>query len=178
MTPTDLRYPIGQFRRKDSYSAAEQKDHIERIRQTPQNLKKALTGLSDAQLDTPYREGGWTVRQVAHHIPDSHLNAYLRVKLALTEDRPVIKDYQENDWARLADTRNTPLEVSVALLEALHGRWAILFESLSEADWKRQYLHPVGGPTSIEVVLAMYVWHGEHHIAHITNLRQSEGWTQ
>lgn len=176
VTHTDPRYPIGEFRRKASYSAEEREGYIEQLKQIPLSLKAALAGLSNAQLDTPYREGGWTLRQVAHHIPDSHLNAYLRVKLALTEDQPVIKPYEENAWVRLADTPNTPLEVSVALLEALHTRWAILFESLAEPDWKREYRHPESGVVSIEATLAAYVWHGQHHVAHITHLRQRKGW--
>ena len=175
-TQTDLRYPIGEFHRKASYSAEERARYIEQLKQIPLSLKAGLAGLSETQLDTPYREGGWTVRQVAHHIPDSHLNAYLRVKLALTEDQPVIKPYEENAWVRLADTPGTLLEVTVTLLEALHTRWAILFESLKEPDWKREYRHPVNGAVSVEATLAWYVWHGQHHIAHITHLRQREGW--
>ncbi len=172
----DLRYPIGEFRRQASYSPKERLENIELLRQAPVSLRSALVGLSDAQLDTPYREGGWTLRQVVHHIPDSHLNAYTRVKLALTEDKPVIKPYDETAWASLTDTQQTPLEVSVVLLEAIHTRWINIFQSLNESDWQRDYLHPVNGATSIEATLASYVWHGQHHIAHITQLRQRKGW--
>ena len=173
---TDLQYPIGEFKRQPSYTPDLRRVNIELLKQAPTHLRMAVAGLSEAQLDTPYRESGWTVRQVTHHLPDSHLNAYTRVKLALTEDKPTIKPYNEEAWALLADTRNTPLEVSLMLLEAIHTRWAILLESLSEPDWKREYLHPVNGTTSIEATLASYVWHGQHHIAHITGLRQRMGW--
>jgi uncharacterized damage-inducible protein DinB len=173
---SNLRFPIGEFRRKANYSLEERRANIALFKQAPEALANALAGLSDAQLDTTYREGGWTVRQVAHHVPDSHLNAYTRVKLALTEDKPVIKPYDEVAWAKLADTQHAPLEVSLALLEAVHTRLVILFESLKDADWQREYLHPVNGPTSIETALASYVWHGQHHTAHITELRKRKGW--
>jgi hypothetical protein len=176
MNSSDPRYPIGEFHRRASYSVEERGQLIEQLKQIPTSLSGALAGLSEAQLDTPYREGGWTLRQVAHHISDSHLNAYLRVKLALTEDQPVIKPYDENAWVLLADTRDTPLIVSVALLEALHTRWAKVFAGLNEPDWKREYRHPVNGPVSVEATLAWYVWHGQHHVAHITGLRQLKGW--
>jgi hypothetical protein len=173
---TDPRFPIGELRLRPAYTADEHRENIELLRQIPANLKAAVSGVSKDQLDTPYREGGWTVRQVTHHVPDSHMNAYIRVKLALTEDKPVIKPYDEAAWALLADTPHTPVEVSLALLEAVHTRWLAIFASLEGADWKREYLHPVNGPTSIEGTLAYYVWHGQHHIAHITNLRQRNGW--
>jgi uncharacterized damage-inducible protein DinB len=173
---SDLRYPIGEFRRKSSYTPEEKHTNIALLKQAPGELRSALAGLSATQLDTPYREGGWTVRQVAHHVPDSHLNAYTRIKLALTEDKPVIKPYDEVAWATLADTQHTPLEVSLALLGAIHTRLAVILESLVEADWQREYLHPVNGATSIETTLASYVWHGQHHTAHITALRQRNGW--
>jgi uncharacterized damage-inducible protein DinB len=172
----DPRYPIGQFERQDQYSVQARLELIERLRQTPSSLHTALLGLDDAQQNTPYRDGGWTVRQVAHHVPDSHLNAYTRVKLALTEDRPIIKPYDEEAWAQLEDTKRVPLEVSVALLEAVHTRWVAIFQSLSEVQWKLEYLHPVNGAMSLEATLASYVWHGEHHIAQITALRQRQGW--
>lgn len=173
---SDLRYPIGEFQRQSNYTPEQRQGKIDLLKQAPQSLRAVLAGLSELQLDTPYRDGGWTVRQVAHHIPDSHLNAYTRVKLALTEDRPTIKPYDEGAWATLADTKRVPLEVSVALLEAVHTRLAAIFESLQEADWKREYLHPVNGATSIEATLASYVWHAQHHTAHIKNLRQRKGW--
>ena len=173
---TDPRYPIGEFQRQAAYTPSERLALIEQLREAPARLLAALHGLNDAQLETPYRDGGWTLRQVAHHVPDSHLNAYVRVKLALTEDRPTIKPYDEEAWARLADTPGTPLEVSLALLEALHARWAVLFASLADADWRREFLHPVNGPTSIEVALASYVWHGAHHTAQVSGLRERRGW--
>jgi uncharacterized damage-inducible protein DinB len=173
---TDPRYPIGEFERQPEYSPTARLELIERLKAAPSSLRTAVAGLSEAQLETPYREGGWTVRQVAHHIPDSHLNAYTRVKLALTEDGPIIKPYDEEAWAQLEDTRRVPLEVSVALLEAVHTRWVAIFQSLSEPQWKLEYLHPVNGVTSLEATLASYVWHGEHHIAQITQLRQRQGW--
>ncbi|MDX2008100.1 MAG: putative metal-dependent hydrolase [Meiothermus sp.] len=172
----DLRYPIGEFKRLPSYAPDLRRENLELLRQAPGHLRLALAGLTAAQLQTPYREGGWTVQQVAHHLPDSHLNAYTRVKLALTEERPAIKPYLEERWALLADTQKTPVDVSVALLEALHTRWIILLETLGESDWKREYLHPAGGPTSLEATLAAYAWHGRHHIAQIAGLRRRMGW--
>jgi uncharacterized damage-inducible protein DinB len=173
---SDPRYPIGEFKRQPDYSPEARLELIERLKTAPSSLRRAIQDLSDAQLETPYREGSWTVRQVAHHIPDSHLNAYTRVKLALTEDRPIIKPYDEEAWAQLEDTKRVPLEVSVALLEAVHTRWIAIFQSLSESQWKLEYLHPVNGAMSLEATLASYVWHGEHHIAQITALCQRQGW--
>ncbi len=172
----DPRFPIGELRLQPMYSNQERQTNIELLRQAPAKLNAAVLGLSNDQLDTPYRDGGWTVRQVAHHVPDSHMNAYIRIKLALTEDKPVIKPYDEAAWALLSDTPQTPIEVSLALLEAVHTRWITIFESLEGADWQRQYLHPVNGPTSLEGTLAYYVWHGHHHIAHVTNLHKRSGW--
>ncbi|MGL4610329.1 MAG: YfiT family bacillithiol transferase [Trueperaceae bacterium] len=173
---SDLHYPIGEFQRQPGYNSEEKRKNIELFREVPSSLRAAVAGLSAQQLDTPYRDGGWTLRQVTHHLPDSHLNAYTRIKLALTEDNPVIKPYDEAAWALLADTKQTPLEISIALLEAIHTRLIAIFEALNENQWKRDYLHPVNGVTSIETTLASYVWHGQHHIAHITNLRQRRGW--
>jgi hypothetical protein len=173
---SDPRYPIGEFKRQLEYSAEMRLKLIERLKIAPSSLRAAIEGLSVTQLETSYRDGGWTVRQVAHHLPDSHLNAYTRVKLALTENRPIIKPYDEEAWARLEDTNAVSLEVSVMLLEAVHMRWIAIFESLSEPQWKLEYLHPVNGATSLETTLASYVWHGEHHIAQITQLRQRQGW--
>jgi hypothetical protein len=173
---SDPRFPIGKFIKQPSYSPTQRADHLEVLRQTPTNLRAALVGLSQSQLETPYREGGWSLRQVAHHIPDSHMNAYVRVKLALTEDTPTIKPYNEEAWVLLSDTTTVPLGVSVALLEALHLRFVALFAGFAESDWQRSYNHPVGGLTSLEQVLALYAWHGAHHVAHITTLRQSKGW--
>ncbi len=156
---------------------AEQKDKlIDQIAQAPANLRVAVKNLSPQQLDTPYRPEGWTVRQVAHHVPDSHLNAYVRFKLALTEDEPTIKPYAEDRWAKLADTGATPIEVSLAMLDSLHDRWVRLLRSLGPEDWKRSFRHPDLGPVSLEKNLALYAWHGRHHVAHITALRERSGW--
>ena len=172
----DLRYPIGKF----SYSGPPTDDQrralLDDIARTPENLRSAVKGATDAQIDTPYRPGGWTVRQVVHHVPDSHMNAVIRFKLALTEDEPTIKPYAEDRWAELADTKATPLEVSLALLESLHDRWVWLLRSLTPADWKRTFRHPEIGVMSLEKTLAMYAWHGRHHVAHVTNLRERNGW--
>jgi hypothetical protein len=173
---TDLRYPIGKFH-FDAPSTEEQKrQSIDHIAHAPANLRAAVKGLSEPQLDTPYRPEGWTVRQVIHHVPDSHLNAYVRFKLALTEDDPTIKPYFEDRWAQLADTQATPIEVSLALLDSLHDRWVRLLRSLKPEDWKRSFRHPVLGPVSLEKNLALYAWHGRHHVAHITSLREKNGW--
>jgi hypothetical protein len=132
--------------------------------------------LTEAQLQTPYRPGGWTVRQVVHHVPDSHMNAYIRFKLALTEDNPTIKPYDEAAWALLADTAHTPIQESLALLDALHRRWVVLLESLAPGDFARRLTHPEHGPVTLEWMLQLYAWHGRHHTAHVTALRQREGW--
>ncbi len=172
----DLRYPIGKFHFDGPSSDDQRQKHLANIEQAPANLRAAVKGLSDAQLDTPYRPGGWTVRQVTHHVPDSHLNAYIRFKLALTEDAPTIKPYAEDRWAQLADSRTTPVEVSLTLLDSLHDRWVRLLRSLQPEDWKRTFRHPELGEVSLEKNLALYSWHGRHHVTHITNLRKSNGW--
>ena len=132
--------------------------------------------LNDAQLDTPYREGGWTVRQVVHHVPDSHMNAYVRWKLALTEDQPTIKPYEEARWAELADTKSTPIDVSLALLDSLHDRWVRLLRSVKDSDFARTFRHPDHGVRTLDWMLLLYQWHGKHHTAHITQLRKQRGW--
>jgi hypothetical protein len=172
-----LRFPIGRFSYSGSLSPAERLDCIGRIERAPAAVRLAVQGLGEAQLDTPYREGGWTVRQVVHHVPDSHLNAYGRFRLALTEPTPTIRPYHEDRWAELPDARDAPVEVSLALLEALHRRWVLLLRSLAPSDWERRYLHPEHGREwALDEVLAMYAWHGEHHTAHITRLRERLGW--
>ncbi len=173
---SDPRYPIGKFTYKDSPTPDERVQLIRQIEQAPAKLRAAVSGLSPQQLDTPYRPEGWTVRQVAHHVPDSHLNAYVRFKLALTEDEPMIKPYAEDRWAKLADTEATPVEVSLALLDSLHDRWVRLLRSLQPDDWKRTFRHPELGVVSLEKNLALYAWHGRHHVAHITSLRERNGW--
>src|SRR5271170_6818911 len=146
MNTSDLRYPVGEFRFPESVSAQELAVFIDQIAETPSKLRAAIAGLSDSELDTPYRPGGWTVRQVAHHVPDSHMNSYVRFRLALTEDEPVIKPYEESRWAELSDARGMPVEPSLVLLESLHARWVPLLRSLSDAEWKRSFHHPESGP--------------------------------
>jgi uncharacterized damage-inducible protein DinB len=175
--PRDLRYPIGRFSRPERLSGTERREAIERVAGTPAALRAAVAGLTPAQLDTPYRPDGWTVRQLVLHIPDSHLNAYTRFKLALTEDRPTIKPYDEARWAELPDTRDAPIEASLALLDGLHTRWVALLRAMTDADFARMLNHPESGPARLDQVLALYAWHGPHHVAHITALREREGWT-
>jgi len=172
----DLRYPIGKFHFDGSLTEPQKQAALDEIARTPENLRAAIKGLSEAQLDTPYRPGGWTVRQVVHHVPDSHLNSYVRFKLALTEDEPIIKPYAEDRWAELADTKSTPVEVSLTMLDALHDRWVRLLRSLSPEEWKRTFRHPDLGAMTLEKSLALYAWHGRHHVSHITSLRDREGW--
>ena len=172
----DLQYPVGRFAWPDAVTLEDRRRFIYEIEQTPKNLRAAVAGLSDQQLDTPYRPGGWTVRQVVHHVPDSHLNSYLRFRLALTEDEPTIKPYDQGRWAELADARTAPVELSLALLDSLHKRWVLLLRSLSAADCSREFRHPELGEVTLEKNLALYAWHGRHHVAHITSLRESMGW--
>lgn len=172
----DLRYPIGEFAGAANLTEAQRRDLIDAIAEAPARLAAAVAGLTPAQLDTPYRPGGWTVRQVVHHVPDSHLNSYVRFKLALTEDEPTIKPYDEARWAELADVRATPIETSLALLENLHQRWVLLLRSLGPADWMRKFKHPERGVVTLEQTLGLYAWHGRHHVAHITSLRERNGW--
>ncbi len=173
---SDLRYPIGKFHFDGLLTAQQKQAALDDIATAPTNLRATIKGLSEAQLDTPYRPGGWTVRQVVHHMPDSHLNSYVRFKLALTEDQPTIKPYAEDRWAALADSRSTPIEVSLTLLESLHDRWVRLLRSLTPEDWKRTFRHPDLGSMTLEKTLALYAWHGRHHVSHITALREREGW--
>ena len=173
---TDLRYPIGKFSYDGHLTQDQKRAFLDDIAQTPKNLRAAVQGLSAAQFDTPYRPGGWTVRQVVHHVPDSHLNSYMRFKLALTEDEPTIKPYAEDRWAELADTKATPVEVSLTLLDSLHDRWVRLLRSLTPEEWKRTFRHPDLGAMTLEKTLALYAWHGRHHVAHITALRERSGW--
>ena len=172
----DLRYPIGKYEAKNLLTPAERAEAIVQIAEAPKRLRDAVGGLSGGQLDTPYRPSGWTVRQVAHHIPDSHMNAYTRMKLALTEDEPTIRPYEEQLWAELADSRETPVEVSVALLEFLHLRWEVLLRSLQLPDFARTLRHPVVGVMTLDNLIHHYAWHGRHHVAQITELREREGW--
>lgn len=174
----DPRYPIGASPRPESIEAAHIHHYIASLAALPENLRSAVYGLSEAQLNTPYREGGWTVRQVVHHLPDSHLNSYTRFRLALTEDAPTIKPYDEKKWAELPDARTAPIEISLNLLESLHHRWAMLLRSLKPEDWARTFQHPERGPMTLDQNLALYAWHGRHHVAHITSLRERMGWAK
>jgi uncharacterized damage-inducible protein DinB len=175
MSP-DPRYPIGKFEAPASITPAQRTQLIDAIAAAPAAMRAAVTGLKPAQLDTPYREGGWTVRQVAHHVADSHMNAYVRIRLALTEENPTVKTYDEAKWAELPDARTLPPEVSLALLEVLHERWVTLLRSFTAAQWARTYAHPEYGKVNMEWVLAQYAWHGRHHTAQITTLRAQRGW--
>ena len=169
-------YPIGPFKYSGSATPKDRLAWIADIAAAPGQLRAAVRGLSDAQLDTPYRDGGWTVRQVVHHVPDSHLNAYLRFKLALTEDEPTIKPYDQERWADLPDGRTGSVEVSLAILEGLHERWVRLLRSLGPAEFARKLNHPEMGILDLDYLAAMYAWHGKHHTAHVTALRDRKGW--
>jgi uncharacterized damage-inducible protein DinB len=174
-TEKDPRFPIGKYNR----AAADLTDHrgsIATLVALPEKLRSAIEGLSDAQLDTPYRDGGWTVRQLVHHVADSHMNAYIRIRLALTEDWPTIKPYDEKAWAELADARTAPVPVSLNILDGLHDRWAALLRSLGEEQWQHGYNHPVNGRQTIAEAVALYDWHSRHHVAHIEELRKSRNW--
>ncbi|HSY90771.1 MAG TPA: bacillithiol transferase BstA [Candidatus Binatus sp.] len=173
---TDLSYPIGKFHFDGVLTAEQKQKSLDDVANAPAHLRAAVEGLSETQLDTPYRPGGWTVRQVVHHVPDSHMNAYIRFKLALTEDEPTIKPYEQQLWADLGDTKSTPIEVSLTLLDSLHHRWVQLLQSFTAMDWKRTFRHPELGVVSLEKNLALYAWHGKHHVAHITDLRKRQGW--
>lgn len=175
MPAPDPRYPISPAPQIRTLTPEQRQAHLAQLAALPDEFAAALAGLSDAQLDTPYRAGGWTLRQLAHHVADSHLNIYLRTKLALTEDRPTIKPYDENAWAELPDSR-LPIPPSLDILRGVHIRWAALLEHLSEGDWQKTFLHPENGETSLDWALSLYVWHGKHHTVHILNLREERGW--
>ena len=172
----DPRYPIGKFSGQPATDDRERERFLQDIQDTPGRLRAAVEGLSEWQLDTRYRDGGWSVRQVVHHVPDSHLNSYIRFKWALTEDEPTIKPYYEDRWAELADSKSTPIEVSLSLLDSLHQRWTNLLRSFKEEDWQKTLRHPELGIVSLDKMLALYAWHGRHHVAHITSLRETRGW--
>lgn len=174
----DLSYPIGKFKYEGPSSDADRQRYIEQIAEAPARLRDAVAGLTAAQLDTPYRPDGWTVRQVVHHVPDSHLNAYVRFKWALTEDEPLVKSYEEKRWAETPEVRRTPPEVSLALLDSLHQRWVELLRGMTAADFARTLRHPELGTVALDRYLAMYAWHGRHHVAHIIALRERNGWKQ
>jgi len=173
---TDLQYPIGRFRIDGTPTDAQVRSAISEIAEAPAKVRAAVEGLSPDQLDTPYRPEGWTVRQVVHQVPDSHLNSYCRFKLALTEDEPTIKAYHEDRWAELDEARTAPIEISLALLEALHRRWVLMLKSLAPSDFDRGFRHPELGLVSLAQNVCLYGWHGRHHVAHITSLRERMGW--
>jgi uncharacterized damage-inducible protein DinB len=171
------RYPTGRFTYDGDTSSAARDARTATLAELPGALRAAVNGLSNEQLATPYREGGWTVRQLVHHVADSHMNAYIRFKLALTEQDPTIKPYEESEWAKLADTDAVPADVSLALLESLHARWVALLRAMSSADFERGYFHPdAKRVVPLDEALAMYAWHSKHHTAHVTRLRQRRGW--
>ena len=172
----DPRYPTGKFSFDPDLSPEKRQRSIAAIRETPAALRAAVKGLTSEQIETPYRDGGWSVRQVVHHVPESHMNAYIRFKLALTEDNPTIKPYNEDGWVKLADIPRTPIETSVTLLEMLHARWVALLETMTAADFERPLMHPEIGPITLDRMLQLYAWHGPHHVAHITLLRAQRGW--
>jgi hypothetical protein len=179
---SDLRYPIGKFEwtqpTSEEQSAKERARSIDVLSKLPGQMRTALLGLGPEQLDTPYRPDGWTVRQVTHHVPESHMNAYIRFKLALTEKQPQIKPYDEAEWAKLPDIQITPVEVSLQLLAALHSRWVDVLQSMRPSDFGRTLYHPERGVVTLDRMLAMYAWHSAHHLAHITSLRERMGWKQ
>jgi hypothetical protein len=172
----DLRYPIGEFDWSAPVDARLRPRHIEEIAGAGQRYREAVRGLDAQQLDTPYRPGGWTVRQVIHHVPDSHMNCFIRFRLALTEDEPIIKPYDEARWAELADSRTAPVEISLQLLESLHSRWVSMMQGMSDSDFARTFRHPEVGLLRLDTALAGYAWHCRHHAAHITSLRERMGW--
>ena len=171
-----LRYPIGRREKPSQVTPAHRAAWITAIAAAPAALRKVVAGLSEEQLDTCYRPSGWTIRQVVHHLPDSHMNAYIRFRWTLTEEEPVIKTYREVSWAELPDGKAGDVELSLNLLEALHRRWVVLLGALEEEDWSRTCVHPEDGPMSLDDFLAVYAWHGKHHIAHIQSLRERRGW--
>ncbi len=172
----DPRYPIGKFEMPADVSPARRAEAIREIFFAPEKVRAAVKGLNDAQLDTPYRDGGWTVRQVVHHLADSHMNAYVRWRLALTEREPTIKPYEEGAWAKLEDAAHAPVEASLRVLEGMHERWTSLLHSAKEDQFARTFRHPEHGVKTLDWMLFLYAWHGKHHTAHITELRKQKGW--
>lgn len=171
----DPQYPVGKFQKPERITRDELVGAIATIADTPERLRNAVQGLSQQQLNTPYREGGWMVRQVVHHVADSHMNAFIRMRLALTEDWPAIKPYKQDAWATLHDM-TAPVEWSLEIVESLHARWVMLLQSLSAEQWQRGFKHPENGPMTVEVATLLYAWHCRHHVAHITHLRTRENW--
>ena len=175
-TLEELRFPIGQFTKPDIVTNEQFNNYVDQIEQLPFELRETVAGLSDPQLDTPYRDGGWTVRQVVHHLFDSHVNSYTRLKLALTEENPTIRPYDEASWAELDDAKLAPIELSLGLLDGLHTRWVTLLRKLTPEQRKRTFNHPESGIWRLEQNTGMYAWHGKHHTAHINGLKKRMGW--
>ena len=173
---SDPRYPVGTFQRRDVLTPEQRAQCIKEIAAVPRAMRDAVAGLTPEQLETPYREGGWTLREVVHHVPESHMNSYMRFKFALTEETPTVKPYDEALWAKTPEVRDTPIETSLMLLEALHDRWVRLLRSMSADDFQRTLNHPENGLMTLDAMLALYAWHGRHHVAHITTTRQRNGW--
>lgn len=168
----DVRFPIGRFNYEGEITQPQREAWINEIEQLPSKLRESIKGLEETALNAPYREGGWTIRQVVHHLADSHMNSFIRFKLALTEDTPSIKPYFEDRWANLQDSAAAEIELSLSLIDTLHKRWVILLKSLSDSDFKRQFYHPESKETvSLDYNLGIYAWHGNHHVAHITSFR-------
>lgn len=172
----DLRFPVGKFAPPAEITEEMREKFLHTIESLPPNLKDAVEDLTDIQLDTPYRPAGWTVRQVVHHIADSHLNSFCRFKLGLSEDVPTIKTYDESVWAEMADSKDTPIELSLNIIDGLHARWTRLLKSMSDADFEKKINHPERGEMTLGALLALYDWHSRHHTAHITKLRERNGW--
>jgi uncharacterized damage-inducible protein DinB len=175
LTDVDPKYPIGGFAVPETITPDDRTGAVATLAELPEKLRNAVEGLDFGQLCTPYREGGWTLRQVVHHIADSHMNAFIRIRLALTEDWPTIKTYDEAAWARLHDSA-APIEWSLELIESLHARWVMLLQSLSDTQWQRGFNHPEQGPVTVELSTLTYAWHSRHHVAQITHLRGRERW--
>jgi hypothetical protein len=173
---SDLRYPIGRFQRPEVVTEAQRNQAIEAIAALPADMRAAVKGWTTEQIDTPYRPDGWTVRQLLHHVPESHMNSYIRFKLALTEEEPTIKPYDEDAWAHLTDATTAPVDVSLDLLDTLHQRWVLLLRSMSAGQWSRTFRHPDAGVLRLDVNAMLYAWHGKHHLAHITGLRDRMRW--
>ena len=172
----DVRYPVGPCEWPAEVSAEEKRTHLRDIAELPVKLRAAVAGLAVQHLDIPYREGGWTIRQIVHHIPDSHMNSYVRFKLALTEDQPTIKPYDEKLWAEMPEARTGPIEMSIDLVDALHRRWSLMLQNMTEADFERSLLHPDIGPLKLKSLVAGYGWHCRHHVAQIVATRRRMGW--
>ncbi len=173
----DLKYPIGRYTASPHTTEVQRIDLIKSISELPEKLRLAVKGLSDSQLDNPYRDGGWTVRQVVHHIADSHMNSYLRFKFALTEDEPAIKGYKENVWSEFPDAKSDKIDMTLILLEALHYRLTLTLKNMSASDFERKLIHSEKGPLTLDYMLGLYAWHSKHHVAHITKLRDRKGWS-